>query len=94
MVIASSTASTIFCVSLISAIIAIINVDRVLMTNEEEKMVNFRVFLSEEDRTRFKVACAKNRTTMSQQAVQLIRDWVEIQENEPPPAKKKNKGDE
>jgi hypothetical protein len=62
--------------------------------SEEEKMVNFRVFLSEEDRTRFKVVCAKNRTTMSQQAVQLIREWVETQENETPSSKKKDKGDE
>jgi hypothetical protein len=62
--------------------------------SEEEKMVNFRVFLSEEDRTRFKVVCAKNRTTMSQQAVQLIREWVETQENETSSSKKKDKGDE
>ncbi len=62
--------------------------------SEEEKMVNFRVFLPEEDRTRFKVACAKNRTTMSQQAVELIREWLEIQENETPSPKKKDKGEE
>lgn len=56
---------------------------------DEEKTVNFRIFLSEEDRTRFKVACAKNRTTMSQQAVELILEWLETQENETiPPAKK------
>lgn len=62
--------------------------------SEVEKMVNFRVFLSEEDRTRFKVACAKNRTTMSQQAVQLIREWVETQENETSLPKKKSKENE
>jgi hypothetical protein len=62
--------------------------------SEEEKTVNFRVFLSEEDRTRFKVACAKNRTTMSQQAVELIREWLEIQEKETPSPSKKGKGDE
>ena len=48
----------------------------------EEKAVNFRVFLTELDRTRFKVACAKNRTTMSQKAVELIREWLDTQENE------------
>ncbi|HEY9822507.1 MAG TPA: plasmid partition protein ParG [Candidatus Sericytochromatia bacterium] len=61
--------------------------------SEAEKSVNFRIFLSETDRTRFKVACAKNRTTMSQQAVQLILEWLEIQENETPSPSKKSKGD-
>jgi hypothetical protein len=56
--------------------------------SEEEKMVNFRVFLSESERTRFKVACAQNRTTMSQQTVQLIREWLETQENESPSLRK------
>jgi len=62
--------------------------------SEEEKSVNFRVFLSESDRTRFKVACAKNRTTMSQKAVELIREWLETQENETPSPGKQGKGDE
>jgi hypothetical protein len=61
--------------------------------SEEEKSVNFRVFLSETDRTRFKVACAKNRTTMSQKAVELICEWLETQENETPSPSSKGKGD-
>jgi hypothetical protein len=62
--------------------------------SEAEKSVNFRVFLTESDRTRFKVACAKNRTTMSQQAVELIRDWLEIQENDPSSPGKKAQEDQ
>lgn len=58
---------------------------------EEEKAVNFRVFLTEVDRTRFKVACAKNRTTMSQKAVELIRQWLETQEDESAPPSQKGK---
>jgi hypothetical protein len=60
---------------------------------EEEKTVNFRVFLSESERTRFKVACAKNRTTMSQQTVELIREWLKMQENETSSPTKKGKRD-
>jgi ParG len=61
--------------------------------SEEEKTVNFRVFLSESERTRFKIACAKNRTTMSQQALELIRQWLKTQENETPSSDKKDKGE-
>jgi hypothetical protein len=60
---------------------------------EEDKAVNFRIFLSESDRTRFKVACAKNRISMSQQAVELILEWLDTQENEAPSPKKKGKED-
>jgi hypothetical protein len=60
---------------------------------EAEKAVNFRVFLTELDRTRFKVACAKNRTTMSQKAVELIRQWLDTQENQPVQPSTKDKGD-
>ncbi|AFZ16595.1 hypothetical protein [Allocoleopsis franciscana] len=62
--------------------------------SEEEKTVNFRVFLSESERTQFKVACAKTRTTMSQQAVALIREWLNTQENETPSPSNKGKGAE
>lgn len=62
--------------------------------SEEEKTVNFRVFLSESERTQFKVACAKTRTTMSQQAVALIREWLNTQENETPSPSNKGKGEE
>ncbi|HEY9634371.1 MAG TPA: plasmid partition protein ParG [Coleofasciculaceae cyanobacterium] len=60
---------------------------------DEDKTVNFRIFLSELDRTRFKVACAKNRTSMSQKAVELILEWLETEENETPSPGKKGKGD-
>jgi hypothetical protein len=62
--------------------------------SEEQKTVNFRVFLSESERTQFKVACAKTRTTMSQQAVALIREWLNTQENETPSREHKGKGEE
>lgn len=52
--------------------------------SEDERTVNFRVFLPESERTRFKVACAKHRTTMSQQALELIREWLREQESETP----------
>ncbi|WP_256374820.1 plasmid partition protein ParG [Allocoleopsis franciscana] len=68
-------------------------VDRAVVS-EEEKTVNFRVFLSESERTRFKVACAQNRTTMSQQAVELIHEWLKTQESETPSPDKKGKGEE
>ncbi|MBE9003085.1 hypothetical protein IQ274_34175 [Nostoc sp. LEGE 12447] len=48
---------------------------------EEDKTVNFRVFLPEAERTRFKIACAKHRTTMSQKALELIRAWLDAEEN-------------
>lgn len=60
---------------------------------EEDKAVNFRIFLSESDRTRFKVACAKNRISMSQKAVELILEWLDTQENETSSPKKKGKED-
>lgn len=63
------------------------------VVSEQEKTVNFRVFLSEPERTRFKVACAKSRTTMSQQAVELIREWLKTQEDETPLPDKKGKED-
>lgn len=88
MVFRSTTVVDVSCIDYPYAIIAIVRVDRAVMS-EEEKNVNFRVFLSEMDRTRFKVACAKNRTTMSQQAVELIREWLETQENETPSPGKK-----
>ncbi|NEO99731.1 MAG: hypothetical protein F6K58_13845 [Symploca sp. SIO2E9] len=61
--------------------------------SEQEKTVNFRVFLTESERTRFKVACAQNRTTMSQQALELIREWLKTQEKDNISPDKKIKGD-
>lgn len=43
----------------------------------DDKTVSFRVFLSDEERTRFKVECAKDKTTMSQRARELIRQWLD-----------------
>ena len=59
----------------------LIRVDRAVVS-EEDKTVNFRVFLPEPERTRFKIACAKHRTTMSQKALELIRAWLDAEENE------------
>jgi hypothetical protein len=41
-----------------------------------DKTVSFRVFLSDDERTEFKVECAKDKTTMSQQARELILNWL------------------
>lgn len=57
------------------------------MSEPEEKTVKLVVFLSEEERTRFKVACAQNRITMSQQARGLILEWLDAEENKPSPSK-------
>ena len=57
----------------------------------EEKTVKLVVFLSDDERTQFKVACARNKTSMSQKAKKLILDWVKTGENESP-SLKKNRG--
>jgi ParG len=75
-----------------NATIRLVFVDR-LVVSQEDKTVNFRVFLSESERTSFKIACAKNRTTMSQQALELIRQWLKTQENETQSPDKKGKGE-
>ncbi len=49
-----------------------------------EKTVSFRVFLSDDERTEFKVQCAKEKTTMSQQARKLILAWLEAKQNSAP----------
>lgn len=51
-----------------------------------EKTVSFRVFLSDDERTEFKVQCAKEKTTMSQQARELILAWLEAKQNGIPTA--------
>lgn len=48
----------------------------------EEKTVKLVVFLSDEERTQFKVACARNKTSMSQKAKELILEWMKAGENE------------
>ena len=54
------------------------------MTEDEngEKTVSFRVFLSDDERTEFKVYCARQKTTMSQQARELIRAWLTEQQKQ------------
>jgi hypothetical protein len=48
----------------------------------EEKVVTFRVFLDDSDRTRFKVACAEEKTTMSQKSKELILEWMQKRHKE------------
>ena len=57
----------------------------------EEKTVKLVVFLSDDERTQFKVACARNKTSMSQKAKELILDWMKAEENEAK-SPKKSKG--
>jgi hypothetical protein len=46
----------------------------------EDKFVSFRVFMEDAERTRFNVACAQNKTTMSQKSRELITAWLEQEE--------------
>lgn len=48
----------------------------------EEKTVSFRVFLPEETRIRFKIATAKDKSTMSAKALELIEEWLKSVEGE------------
>ncbi|MBD2683496.1 MAG: hypothetical protein KME32_33125 [Mojavia pulchra JT2-VF2] len=53
------------------------------MGNSEEtgdKTVKLVVFLSDDERTQFKIACARNKTSMSQQARELILNWIKSEE--------------
>jgi hypothetical protein len=56
----------------------------------EDKTVKLVVFLTDEERTQFKISCARNKTSMSQKARELILEWI-AQENEAP-SPKKDKG--
>ncbi|BAY11036.1 hypothetical protein [Calothrix sp. NIES-2098] len=42
--------------------------------------VSFKVFLTEEERTRFKIACAQERSNMSEKAREFILKWLETRE--------------
>lgn len=55
----------------------------------EDKTVKLVVFLTDEERTQFKISCARNKISMSQKARELILEWI-AQENETSP--KKDKG--
>jgi hypothetical protein len=59
------------------------------VTNSGEKIVGLRVLLTDEERTEFKVECAKEKTTMSQKAKELIANWVEERKSEEGGGKKK-----
>ncbi|MBS3030838.1 MAG: hypothetical protein HUM72_23280 [Dolichospermum sp.] len=43
----------------------------------EDKTVSFRVFLNDSERTQFKIACAEEKTTMSQKSRELISEWLQ-----------------
>ncbi|ADI63342.1 plasmid partition protein ParG [Trichormus azollae] len=49
-------------------------------SQEEDKTVKLVVFLNDEERTQFKVICAQQKTSMSQQARQLIVNWTNSQQ--------------
>jgi len=42
----------------------------------EDKTVKLVVFLSDDERTQFKIACAKEKISMSQQARELVINWT------------------
>ena len=48
----------------------------------EEKTVKLVVFLTDDERTQFKIACARSKTSMSQKAKELILSWVEAENSE------------
>lgn len=48
----------------------------------EDKAVKLVVFLTDDERTGFKVACARNKISMSQKARELILEWMKTEENE------------
>lgn len=57
----------------------------------EDKTVKLVVFLTDDERTQFKVACARSKTSMSQKARELIVDWIETEESSTAKTKK-NRG--
>jgi hypothetical protein len=48
----------------------------------EDKTVSFRVFLDDSERTLFKVACAEEKTTMSQKSRELISEWLKTRKKD------------
>jgi hypothetical protein len=46
---------------------------------DEARTIKIVVFLNEDERTSFKIACAKNQTNMSTQARELILNWINEQ---------------
>jgi plasmid stability protein len=47
--------------------------------DDENKTVKLVVFLSDDERTQFKICCAKHKISMSQQARELILNWMKKQ---------------
>jgi plasmid stability protein len=54
----------------------------------EDKTVKLVVFLTDDERTQFKVACARGKTSMSQKARELIIEWVKTEESSTAKTKK------
>jgi hypothetical protein len=52
------------------------------LKESEEKTVKLVVFLTDDERTLFKVACARSKTSMSQKAKELILSWIEGEDSE------------
>lgn len=52
----------------------------------EEKIVSYKMFLSESLRAKFKSLCALKGVSMNEALVQLVERWIE--ENDLPPASK------
>lgn len=52
------------------------------LKESEEKTVKLVVFLTDDERTLFKVACARSKTSMSQKAKELILSWIEAEDSE------------
>jgi hypothetical protein len=47
------------------------------ITTNEGKTVKIVLFLNEDERQRFKVACVEEKTTMSQKGKELINNWLD-----------------
>lgn len=60
-------------------------------TVSEEKLVTYKMFLTESLRAKFKSLCALKGVTMNEVLVELVEDWIE--ENDTPTPTKKGKGD-
>ncbi len=60
-----------------------------MVKDKGDKPVGFRVFLSDEEKTEYKLACIKQGTNMSDQSIVLIREWLASQKESPSPPKGK-----
>jgi ParG len=62
------------------------------VSGEEDKTVKLVVFLTDEERTQFKIACARNKISMSQRARELILEWLNSESEAFTPKTKKGEG--